>query len=542
MVASVLAQAGIEAVHNRAGANMPRRCRDRARAARARRGRHRGLAARASSRSTRPGSAAWCPSSSRTPWCSATCSATSSTATASWRCWPTTGPGSSPSGAAGRTSFVLNADDPLVADLGRDGDGRQRGSASSYFGVEDRSHALPALEHAFDAKHCRRCGAAVQLRGRLPRAPRRLRLPELRQPRARARRWPPRASSCTGMSRLAASSIADARRRARAVPPPPRPLQRLQRARRDRLLPRARASRPRPDRSAGSSPSARGVRARRDASSRRPRAVDPADQEPRRGERGLPHADAAAGGGEPASSTSGSRSTTASPTGATSPGSGTPTSSCSRASRDRVICSGTRAEELALRLKYAGVDDARLESRPSLEDGLDARPGAGTAAGRCTRSRPTPRCSSCATCSPPAATRSRSGNERLLRTTEPAIAPIVWHDLECGSYRAGPRALAGACRRAAPRRRRARCSTSAAAPAASASTLAAHGHRVTGLDLDRRACRPSSAGVRRPRTSPRARSSATRGHFDLGRRFDLVLAADAAAAAAPHRERARSRR
>jgi UDP-N-acetylmuramyl tripeptide synthase len=28
----------------------------------------------------------------------------------------------------------------------------------TYFGVEDRSHALPALEHAFDAKHCRRCG------------------------------------------------------------------------------------------------------------------------------------------------------------------------------------------------------------------------------------------------------------------------------------------------------------------------------------------------------------------------------------------------
>jgi UDP-N-acetylmuramyl tripeptide synthase len=60
-------------------------------------------------------------------------------------------------GAAGRTAFVLNADDPLVADLGRDREGRPRDRVT-YFGVEDRSQALPELEHAFDAKHCRRCG------------------------------------------------------------------------------------------------------------------------------------------------------------------------------------------------------------------------------------------------------------------------------------------------------------------------------------------------------------------------------------------------
>jgi lipid II isoglutaminyl synthase (glutamine-hydrolysing) len=29
----------------------------------------------------------------------------------------------------------------------------------TYFGVEDRSQALAELEHAFDAKHCRRCGS-----------------------------------------------------------------------------------------------------------------------------------------------------------------------------------------------------------------------------------------------------------------------------------------------------------------------------------------------------------------------------------------------
>jgi lipid II isoglutaminyl synthase (glutamine-hydrolysing) len=60
--------------------------------------------------------------------------------------------------AAGRTSFVLNADDPLVADLGRDRDGRQREHVT-YFGVDDPSQALAELEHAFDAKHCRRCGS-----------------------------------------------------------------------------------------------------------------------------------------------------------------------------------------------------------------------------------------------------------------------------------------------------------------------------------------------------------------------------------------------
>ncbi len=50
-------------------------------------------------------------------------------------------------------TLVLNADDPLVADLGREH------PAVVYFGVEDHSLALPGLAHAADAKHCRRCGA-----------------------------------------------------------------------------------------------------------------------------------------------------------------------------------------------------------------------------------------------------------------------------------------------------------------------------------------------------------------------------------------------
>ncbi len=49
--------------------------------------------------------------------------------------------------------LVLNADDPLVADLGREHDG------VLYFGVDDDSLALPHLAHAADAKHCRNCGA-----------------------------------------------------------------------------------------------------------------------------------------------------------------------------------------------------------------------------------------------------------------------------------------------------------------------------------------------------------------------------------------------
>jgi UDP-N-acetylmuramyl tripeptide synthase len=59
---------------------------------------------------------------------------------------------------AGGTEFALNADDPLIADLGRDRD-LQRRPGVTYFGIEDPSHALPELQHAHDAKHCRRCGA-----------------------------------------------------------------------------------------------------------------------------------------------------------------------------------------------------------------------------------------------------------------------------------------------------------------------------------------------------------------------------------------------
>ncbi|HEX8158852.1 MAG TPA: MurT ligase domain-containing protein [Solirubrobacteraceae bacterium] len=58
--------------------------------------------------------------------------------------------------AAPATHLVLNADDPLVADLGRE---RADGRLLTYFGVQDDGVALRGLAHASDSKHCRRCGA-----------------------------------------------------------------------------------------------------------------------------------------------------------------------------------------------------------------------------------------------------------------------------------------------------------------------------------------------------------------------------------------------
>jgi UDP-N-acetylmuramyl tripeptide synthase len=53
-----------------------------------------------------------------------------------------------------QTRLVLNADDPLVADLGRER------PEVTYFGIDDAGVALPEMQHASDSKHCRRCGAA----------------------------------------------------------------------------------------------------------------------------------------------------------------------------------------------------------------------------------------------------------------------------------------------------------------------------------------------------------------------------------------------
>jgi UDP-N-acetylmuramyl tripeptide synthase len=51
------------------------------------------------------------------------------------------------------TTLVVNADDPLVADLAEGRDGALR------FGVDDPRVARPGLQHAADSKFCVRCGA-----------------------------------------------------------------------------------------------------------------------------------------------------------------------------------------------------------------------------------------------------------------------------------------------------------------------------------------------------------------------------------------------
>ncbi len=53
--------------------------------------------------------------------------------------------------------YVANADDPLVFDAVRDLPGRL-----VTFGVEDERHALPAMEHTAEARYCYRCGTPYE--------------------------------------------------------------------------------------------------------------------------------------------------------------------------------------------------------------------------------------------------------------------------------------------------------------------------------------------------------------------------------------------
>jgi len=56
----------------------------------------------------------------------------------------------------GAAHLAVNADDPLIADLGRHHPG------VIYFGIEDPAMAAPQMQHAADSKHCRRCGHAYE--------------------------------------------------------------------------------------------------------------------------------------------------------------------------------------------------------------------------------------------------------------------------------------------------------------------------------------------------------------------------------------------
>ena len=238
--------------------------------------------------------------------------------------------------------------------------------ASPTSGSRTPSQALPELQHAFDAKHCRRCGH--------PYAYERAFVGHLGHyacPNCGADRPTPDVAATAiellGM-RGSRSRIAHPGGRGRARAAAPRPLQRLQRARRAR----------RPPCASGSASTARSrrwlhgrgrLRARRDDRGRAARRrLDPADQEPGR----APTRSCAPCGSRPPrdapASTSGSRSTTGSPTAATSPGSGTRTSSCSPASaRPRRLLRHAGAGDGACGSSTRASIPAALVVEPSIE-------------------------------------------------------------------------------------------------------------------------------------------------------------------------------
>ncbi len=124
--------------------------------------------------------------------------------------------------AAG-AALVLNADDPLVADLGR------HAPNPVYFGVDDDSLALPELQHACDSKHCRRCGHAYVYE-----AVYLAHLGHYHCPNCGQQRPEPSVVATDVELRGITSAAFTLDGGARGRAPAPRPLQRLQRARRRR--------------------------------------------------------------------------------------------------------------------------------------------------------------------------------------------------------------------------------------------------------------------------------------------------------------------
>ena len=279
------------------------------------------------------------------------------------------------------------------------------------------------MQHASDSKHCRRCGARVRVRRGLPRAPRAATAART----AAAQRPTPTVAAerirCDG-TRAPRVHAAHPGGRASGRAPAARALQRLQRARRRGAVPRRWGSRSTRRRRGCARCAAAFGRAERIAIGGR-RAVDPARQEPRGRQRGAAHARRSSAGELDLLAILNDRIAD-----------GRDVSWMWDADFEllagrvrRVTCAGTRAAELALRLKYAGVDPAqRMHVVPELARGARRRARRRATRPRCTRSRPTPRCSSCATS---CAERGHAG--RVLGADDGRVS-VIWHDVECGAY------------------------------------------------------------------------------------------------------------
>ena len=282
-----------------------------------------------------------------------TCSATSSTATASSSWWPSAG---------ARMVAGLPRRDAARAGRRRPGDqlarrrARERASATASTTRRSRS---PSLADAADSTTLRALRARLRLRGDLPRAPRRLPLPELRARPAAARRRGHVESSCAAST--AAASRSAGRGSSSALPG----IYNVYNAAR-RVRPRHRARR-RPAVAAERIGGARAAFGRfervvvgdRDAvlllvknPAGANEALRDAGAEPRRRR--------AAAGAE--------RPDRRRPRRVVDLG---------RRLRERapraghVVCSGTRAADMALRAKYAGVPDDRIEIVPGRAEALD---------------------------------------------------------------------------------------------------------------------------------------------------------------------------